>query len=87
MPEIIEVQQYTNFIKKYLLDKQLKQIKIIQGRYKKHGPPKNLNLFKLPTKLINIQSKGKFMYMSFDNNMFIGFTLGLTGGWFYNKQK
>lgn len=38
MPEIVEVKKYVDFINHYLHNNTIKQIKIIGGRYKKHGP-------------------------------------------------
>jgi formamidopyrimidine-DNA glycosylase len=89
MPEIIEVKKYSDFIKKYLFNKLLKNIIIKKGRYKNHGPFNYyLDFLKLlPSKLISINTKGKFMYLTFDNNIHIGFTLGLSGGWFYKPKK
>lgn len=89
MPEIIEVRKYSDFIKKKLLNKNLINIKIRKGRYKTHGP---FNLYykfknKLPTKIINIGTKGKLMYISFENNYHIIITLGLSGGWIYTNKK
>lgn len=88
MPEIIEVKKYTDFIYKYFNNKLLYNIKIINGRYKKHGAFKYYNFIKnkLPLKIINVSSKGKFMYITLENDYYIGVTLGLTGGWFYQQN-
>jgi formamidopyrimidine-DNA glycosylase len=87
MPEVIEVKQYSNFIKKHINNKNLLNIKIKKGRYRTHGPFEFYKKIKnqLPLKILNVESKGKFMYMSLENNFYIGITLGLTGGWFYNN--
>jgi formamidopyrimidine-DNA glycosylase len=89
MPEIIEVKKYADFIKKNLLKKNLKNIIIKKGRYKIHGPFQYYSsiLKLLPSKLIAVNTKGKFMYLTFDNKIHIGFTLGLSGGWFYKPIK
>lgn len=90
MPEVIEVHEYTDFCNKYIKNKELKSIKILNGRYKKHGP---FNGFKellktLPLKIVKIENKGKFMYIQLNKEdpIYIGITLGLTGGWFFLKK-
>ena len=88
MPEIIEVKSYSDFIKKNALNKQLLDIKIIRGRYITHGPFEHYKEIKrkLPLKLIKVGGKGKYMYLEFEDNYYIGVTLGLYGGWFFNKK-
>lgn len=82
MPEIIEIKKYADFLNKYLKNQNLHNIRLIKGRYKKNGLElkkiKNL----LPIKLIKVMSKGKFLYMDF-GNIYVCFTLGLTGGFVY----
>lgn len=87
MPEIIEVKIYADFIKKHFNNKKLTNIKIINGRYKKHKPFSGYYsiINKLPIKLTDVNTKGKFMYMQF-NDIYIGITLGLSGGWFYQNN-
>lgn len=88
MPEVIEVRQYADFITKNTRNSKLLDIKIIEGRYKKHGPFKSYNLIKknLPIKILDVQTKGKYTYMSFEKDFYIGVTLGLFGGWFFKKN-
>jgi formamidopyrimidine-DNA glycosylase len=85
MPEVIEVREYADFILKKIKNKKLKKVNILSGRYKKHGPFKGYKslLSQLPLYISNVDSKGKFMYISFENDLHIGVTLGLTGGWFF----
>ena len=73
MPEIIEVKNYTDFIKSNINQKNLLDIKIKSGRYKTHGPFANYDKIKkmLPLKISDVNSKGKFMYIQFENNIFI----------------
>lgn len=87
MPEVIEVKGYSDFIDKHVCGKKLTAIKILKGRYKTHGPFSFYKKIKnkLPLKILEIGSKGKFMYMALDQNFYIGVTLGLKGGWFYKK--
>jgi formamidopyrimidine-DNA glycosylase len=96
MPEVIEVREYADFCNKYIKNKKLKSIQILNGRYKKHGPFNRYNslLKKLPLKVVEIQNKGKFMYISLaslkdkevDEPIYIGVTLGLSGGWFFKPK-
>ena len=91
MPEIVEVKKYCDFIEKNVKGKQVKSIKILKGRYKKHGKFDGYNEIEkeLPLKLLRAESKGKFIYLSFENN-FTKFTLyctlGLSGGWTFKKK-
>lgn len=89
MPEIIEVKTYADFIKKKNKNNSLLKIKIINGRYKTHGPFDHFIKLtnKLPIKLIDVKTKGKFMYFCFENDLSIGVTLGLSGGWFYKNNE
>ena len=56
---------------------------------KKHGPFENYNeLHKnLPIKVIDIKTKGKFMYMILSHNLYLFSTLGLSGGWVWSSTK
>lgn len=93
MPEINEVRQYANFLLSKLKNKNILEINILNGRYKKHGPFENYNKLKhnLPIKLIDVKTKGKFLYMIFspehNSKIYLFSTLGLSGGWIYKKHK
>ena len=90
MPEVIEVREYRDFIRRRILGKRITQVKILNGRYKKHGPPKGLKgdlITHLPQKVIDVDSKGKFMWITFESGVSMGVTLGLSGGWFFRKSK
>lgn len=88
MPEVIEVREYRDFIQRKIKNKKLKNIKILSGRYKKHGAFQGFSTFlsQLPLQVKSVHSKGKFMYITFDNNISLGVTLGLSGGWFFQKR-
>jgi formamidopyrimidine-DNA glycosylase len=89
MPEIIEVRNAADFIKKKLKNKSIIDINILNGRYKKNGAFENYNKLKknIPLKLIDVKTKGKLLYLIFDNNLYLMNTLGLMGGWvFLNKS-
>jgi len=92
MPEINEVRQYANFLESKLKNINILEINILNGRYKKHGPFVNYEKLKhnLPIKLIDVKTKGKFMYITFlghnDSKLYLFSTLGLSGGWIYKKN-
>ena len=72
------------------MNKKILNIKILNGRYKKHLPFKNYYKFKhnLPLILSDVKTKGKFLYMIFTNHnikYYILSTLGLSGGWCYKN--
>jgi len=88
MPEVLEIKKYANFLNKYLKNKYIKKIKILNGRYKKYEPfPLYDKINKnLPLKVIDIKTKGKFLYFILENNFYIFSTLGLSGGWTYKSN-
>lgn len=95
MPEIIEVKTYTDFIRSKVLNKTLEDIVIKNGRYFKKGPFDGYKEFNSKLKsqtfeVSKVDSKGKFMYISFktskENSISLGFTLGLSGGWFFSPK-
>ena len=85
MPEIIEIRKYADFLKKILKNKYIIDINILKGRYLKYGPFKLYDELKekLPIKVLDIKTKGKFLYFVLENDYYIGTTLGLSGGWVY----
>jgi len=88
MPEINEVRKCADFIKKKLKNKKIIDINILNGRYKNKGPFENYNKLKnnIPLKLIDVKTKGKMLYLVFDNNLFLINRLGLVGGWCFLKK-
>jgi formamidopyrimidine-DNA glycosylase len=85
MPEIVEVRKTKDFLKKNMKNKYIKSISILKGRYKTHKP---FDLYykirnNLPLKVLDIKTKGKFMYFILEHNFYIFSTLGLRGGWAY----
>lgn len=89
MPEIVEIRKYADFLSDKLKNKHLNAIKILKGRYKTHGPFELYNslINKLPLKVLDIKTKGKFLYIVLEDGYFIFSTLGLHGGWSWlNKQ-
>jgi formamidopyrimidine-DNA glycosylase len=88
MPEVIEVRKYADFLNLKLRNKNIKDIKILKGRYKTHGPFELFKelLDKCPLKVKEVKTKGKFLYMVLENDYFIFSTLGLHGGWTWLKE-
>jgi formamidopyrimidine-DNA glycosylase len=67
MPESTEVLEYTQFIKSKFKNKILEDVKILKGRYKKHNIFDGYKTLKSGNyKLIDVKSKGKFMYVEFE---------------------
>jgi len=89
MPEINEVRQYANFLKSKFKHTKITEIKILNGRYKKHGPFQYYDELKkyLPIKVLDVKTKGKFMYMILEHNLYLFSTLGLSGGWIFQKTQ
>lgn len=82
MPEVNEVKRYADFLRGYLKGKEITEINILKGRYKN----KKFKMYdelvkKLPIKVIDILSKGKFLYFILEGGYYIFSTLGLKGGW------
>jgi len=89
----------------------LENVKILKGRYKKHNDFSGYKILKSGNyRLIDVKSKGKFMYFEFkpvvsrkrelsksrslsrskegiSNSIYLGVTLGLSGGWFYKSER
>ena len=89
MPEIVEIRKYADFLKRKLKNKTINEIKILKGRYKTHGPFQNYYsiIKKLPLKVLDVKTKGKFLYFIFEDDYYLFSTLGLHGGWvFYNND-
>lgn len=87
MPEILEVRRYADLLKKYLVNNKINKIKILNGRYKKHGPFPGYNilqkLVKRKIKVTKVKTKGKIIIIYLENDNYIINNLGLTGGWCY----
>jgi len=92
MPEINEVRQYAKFLLSKLKNTNILEVNILNGRYKKHGPFHGYDKLKsnIPIKLLDVKTKGKFLYMVFkahsDKTLYLFSTLGLSGGWIYKKN-
>lgn len=85
----MEIRKYADFINQLFENKKLTDISIISGRYKKHNVFEQYNKFKdaLPLKLLSVKTKGKFIYFEFEKGFYLLNTLGLSGGWAFQKNK
>jgi len=89
MPEVVEIRKYADFLIDKLKNTNINSIKILKGRYKNHKP---FDLYyglvdKLPLKVLDIRTKGKFLYFILEDNYYIFSTLGLHGGWVWINNK
>jgi DNA-formamidopyrimidine glycosylase len=84
MTEGPEATYLANYISKRFLKKKLRNIKILAGRYKTHGPPHGLNAFlkSLPARLVEVIKKGKVLFLIFDNGWTLIAKMGMVG-WMY----
>lgn len=87
MPEGPEISYMSKFLNKYFLNSKLKNIIIYDGTYKKYMPsPFKKFLKNLPSKITDINNKGKFIYFRFNNNLNLCMTLSLTGHFLLNRD-
>lgn len=83
MPEGVEVKISADIIKPIMVGKTIKEaIATTAGRYKSTDPEGYVEFNKhLPAQVTDIQTKGKFMYWTFDNGWYLFSTFGMTGQW------
>lgn len=84
MPEAPEVSYLRGYIASHFAGHTLSSVKILKGRYQKHGPPANFKEFDgaLPLKLQSVDRHGKVLVLKFENDWCIISKLGLTGWWY-----
>lgn len=99
MPEVVEVHKYADMIKKHTKNHIVKDIQILNGRYKKHGAFEGFKdlqeLLKSKDELIvnDVAAKGKLIYITLkikskpDEPLFLISTLGLSGGWTFSSDE
>lgn len=85
MPEGPEVRLSADLIKPLVVGKTTASF-YMAGRYQ-NCSPKGLEQFKDKSKVLNVQTKGKLMYWSFENDYYMLSTFGMTGQWSPNKGK
>lgn len=88
MPESPEVTFLAKEMHAKFTKRTLTSVKIVGGRYKKHGPPANFKHFtsQLPTQLAEVSKKGKVLFFKFKNGWTMVSRLGLTGWWYANDD-
>jgi len=89
MPEICEVVLTSQALKDKILNKKIIKINILHGRYLKKIFP-GYNLITYPLKIIDIDTKGKFMWFQLNTEnktTYLLNTFGLSGGWSFDKNK
>lgn len=84
MPEGPEVTHLCQILNRALVGEQVQNIEVVRGRYKTHSKPQNFDIFVslLPMKCIQVQKKGKVLFLYFEKNWCIVSKLGLTGWWY-----
>ena len=91
MPEITEVLVTSHYLLTKIKNRYISNLDILAGRYT-HQELEGLDLFKmhLPAKIIDIKTKGKFMWMILENNLkepiYLMCNFGLTGEWTFEKK-
>ena len=89
MPEVSEIRNYADLLRNKLQGKYIIEFNILKGRYVTHKPfPLYEKIVKkLPLKVIDVKTKGKFLYIILENNYYIFSTTGRHGGWVYFDNK
>jgi len=89
LPEGPEVKIVSEALARQLMGKRITHINYLGGRYSKHGPPEgHVEISsELPQSVSVTSCKGKFIYLTLENNWVIWNTLGMTGGWSRTAQK
>jgi len=89
MPEGPEIQYLATILNNNFKNKRLKTVKIVNGRYKKHGPPDGYKEFILDLPLLckDIQRKGKVLFFYFEKGWVMISRLGMTGWWNINFEE
>ena len=91
MTEGPEAKYLANYVSKRFLNKRLRNMKILGGRYKTHGPPKGFKDFlkqihgSIPVRLVEVWSQGKVIFFMFDSGYVLVAKMGMVG-WFYSAD-
>jgi formamidopyrimidine-DNA glycosylase len=88
MPEGSEVKKFADILKHNVIGHTITKVNILKGRYvNKIFDGFNILQKNLPVKIISVDTKGKFTYLTLENTenrnnvLYLFNTLGLTGGW------
>lgn len=91
MTEGPEARYLANYVSKRFLKKRLRNMKILGGRYKTHGPPHGFKDFlkqlhrSIPVHLVEVWSVGKVIFLMFDSGYVLVAKMGMVG-WFYTAE-
>jgi formamidopyrimidine-DNA glycosylase len=85
MPEGVEVKLSADLIRPLVVGKTTASF-YMSGRYKS-SDPEGLKEFTDKSKVLDVRTKGKFMYWSFENDWYMYCTFGMTGQWSPKKGK
>lgn len=88
MPEGPEVAYLAERLSSDLVGRPLTAVRILNGRYAKHGPPAGYAAFvrALPLRLTAVESTGKVLFFRFENDWTLISKLGLTGWWYVGAK-
>jgi DNA-formamidopyrimidine glycosylase len=88
MPESPEVLYLSKYIKNNIKNRYIDSIKILKGRYIKHGSPNGYKQFikQLPLKCLDVQKKGKVIFIYFENDWCLISKLGMSGWWYIDDD-
>jgi formamidopyrimidine-DNA glycosylase len=92
MPEITEVLVTSHYLLTKIKNRYISKLNILSGRYT-HQDIEGLDIFEkhLPAKIIDIKTKGKFMWMVLENKLketiYLMCNFGLTGEWTFEKKQ
>lgn len=81
MTEGPEATFQANTIRRQFRGHRLRDLRILRGRYKNHGPPAGLAAFRraLPMRLTDVRKKGKVIVLDFEDGWSIVAKLGMVG--------
>lgn len=89
MPEVAEIALNVDiYLKEYLLNKRLKDVEILSGKYKKTKKPINYLRFRksLPSKVTSVNHRGKFIWITLANDWVIAMGFGMSGRYTLNSE-
>jgi len=83
LPEGAEVRRIAEQVAARVTNKVLQDVKVLSGRYQRHGPPKGFESLQewTPIRFLGAGVHGKFMYLLLDAEWSIWCSLGMTGSW------
>jgi formamidopyrimidine-DNA glycosylase len=85
LPEGVEVRLSAEVIRPLVVGKTT-AVYHMSGRYQTSNP-EGLDEFRDKSKVLNVQTKGKFMYWTFDGEWYMFNTFGMSGQWSTKKGK